>query len=115
MKGPIFYQLMLESNCFSGTIESKGLLRELQYLAMQNNQLEGLFPDTIGNLSSLMVLSASNNTLSGVLPASMSALTQLAVLDISNNCHTGTIQALPGSLDALACTGTLSMGRLTHS
>ena len=68
---------------------------------LYNNQLTGLLPGELGNLSSLIVLDVERNHLSGVIPASLGNLTALDTLWLSSNQLTGALPAEWGSLTNL--------------
>ncbi|XXG56982.1 hypothetical protein AAC387_Pa03g4264 [Persea americana] len=64
----------------------------LQLLALQKNLLEGVIPQSIGNLSSsLWKLYMGNNRIYGRIPASINRLSNLQLLDLSYNSISGEI------------------------
>uniref|UniRef100_A0A453D137 non-specific serine/threonine protein kinase n=2 Tax=Aegilops tauschii subsp. strangulata TaxID=200361 RepID=A0A453D137_AEGTS len=71
-------------------------------LSLDNNQLQGAIPDLVGKLSThLTSLHLSGNNLSGIVPSSLANLTSIIDLDLSNNSLTGTIEGWLGSLKKL--------------
>ncbi|XBI58863.1 hypothetical protein VPH35_040027 [Triticum aestivum] len=71
-------------------------------LSLDNNQLQGAIPDLVGKLSThLTSLHLSGNNLSGIVPSSLANLTSIIDLDLSNNSLTGTIEGWLGSLKNL--------------
>jgi len=61
-------------------------LKNLEQLFLSGNNLKGVLPPCLGNLSSLQILDLSNNQLEGNIAFShISHLTQLEYLSVSNN------------------------------
>lgn len=113
---PALEELFLDGNRFSGPIPSSPpLLRSLQRLEIQMNNLSGGLPE-LGSMPGLLYLDASDNLLSGELPPSLppslvqlslrnnllrgplagdlvEALPNLQVLDLSNNRISGELPA----------------------
>jgi hypothetical protein len=58
---------------------------------LSNNQLIGIIPSTLGNLSHLKALSMDSNRLAGTIPSTLGNLQQLFYIDLYNNTLTGTI------------------------
>ncbi|CAB9501882.1 serine threonine-protein kinase BRI1-like [Seminavis robusta] len=58
---------------------------DLELLALDNNDLEGTIPESIGDIASLRYLLLQNNKLEGTLPVSMANLQQLEVLRMDGN------------------------------
>jgi len=76
--------------------------RSLEYLALNNNQLQGAIPNLIGNFSTkLAYLRLSGNNLSGIVPPSLQNLSGLINLNLSINSFNGTIDGWVGSLKKL--------------
>jgi len=63
----------------------------LTYLSLSSNDLSGIIPESIGNLTSLTYLSLSSNDLSGIIPESIGNLTSLTNLNLSYNDLSGII------------------------
>ena len=58
----------------------------LNFLAIDGNLLEGVIPDSIGNLSKVLAnLYMGGNRIQGTIHASMGRLTGLTLLDLSYN------------------------------
>ncbi|XP_078153826.1 receptor kinase-like protein Xa21 [Carex rostrata] len=71
----------------------------LQWLYLDNNQLQGVLPSSITNLStSLLVLSISSNPISGSIPAELGKLNNLNLLDLSGMLLSGSIPLEIGNL-----------------
>nr|CAD1839382.1 unnamed protein product [Ananas comosus var. bracteatus] len=66
-------------------------LSALHNLNLARNHLKGRIPDKIGNLRSLESLDLSMNELNGTIPQSITALTSLGSLNLSNNNLSGRI------------------------
>ena len=60
-------------------------------MQVQNNQLTGSMPVTIGNFNELMYLDLSNNQFSGTLPLSLCNNNYIHYILINNNNFTGQI------------------------
>jgi Leucine-rich repeat (LRR) protein len=71
------------------------LPQELLYINMRGNNVSGILPATLGNLSSLTLLILQDNKLEGEIPSSLGNLSNLNQLYLSNNQLTGSI---PGSV-----------------
>ncbi|XP_010919440.1 receptor kinase-like protein Xa21 [Elaeis guineensis] len=75
---------------------------KLEFLAIDENHLEGAIPDSIGNLStSLAKLYMGGNRIYGSIPASIGKLTELTLLNMSHNLISGEIPAEIGQLKEL--------------
>jgi hypothetical protein len=86
----------LPYNQLSGIIpNSLGNLSELTYLVLQDNQLNGNIPTTLGNLLQLGWIYLNLNQLSGSIPSTFGRLSQLRNLSLNDNQLTGN---LPDSL-----------------
>lgn len=91
----------LPSNNLTGVLPPEiGDLTALEVLALANNHLVGEIPSTLGNLSRLRQLWLSNNLLDGSLPAELGSLSDIEYLDIMDNLLDGPIPS--------------SLGQLTH-
>ncbi|GAY54230.1 hypothetical protein CUMW_155090 [Citrus unshiu] len=90
----------LSDNRFTGKLPSKSFLcwnamkivnaSELRYLQDYNN-LQGLIPSCLGNLTNLESVDLSNNKFSGRIPQQLVELTFLAFFNVSDNYLTGLI------------------------
>ena len=90
--------LVLEDNDLNGTIPtSLGNLAELLVLDLSDNELSGVIPSELGNLDSLVTLDLSNNELSGEIPYAVIGLPSLQNLDLSGN----QFASLPSEREAL--------------
>lgn len=93
-------QINLTSNNLSGIIPvSIGNLTALTRIAFDSNSITGSIPTNIGSLSQLLVLYLQYNQLSGTIPSQLGNLSSLQYLLLSGNQLTGTI---PGSLGNLS-------------
>ena len=68
-----------------------GSLTNLQYLLLNNNQLEGAIPTQLGSLTSLTQLYLHNNRLSEALPPELGSLANLQQLYLYNNPLSGPV------------------------
>ncbi|KAL5710340.1 non-specific serine/threonine protein kinase [Ranunculus cassubicifolius] len=74
----------------------------LQFLAIDGNQLEGVIPDSLGNLSKVLSkLYMGGNRIYGNIPASVGHLTGLTLLNVSYNSISGEIPVDVGRLENL--------------
>jgi len=64
-------ELRLDGNSFSGQIPDFSACRNLQYIHLENNQLTGELPPSLGDLPNLKELYVQNNKLSGQVPKSL--------------------------------------------
>ncbi|MCS6842722.1 MAG: leucine-rich repeat domain-containing protein [Caldilineales bacterium] len=107
--------LQLQDNNLSGPLPaSLGDLRRLQSLNLANNDLTGSLPSTLGALAALESLLLSNNQLSGPIPSSLGNLTALRTLALDANQLSGPIPAALGNLAQLQ-TLNLSSNQLSGS
>ena len=82
----IVKNLDLNSNQLEGVLPKEiGNLTNLQRLDLSNNKLEGVLPKEIGNLTNLQRLYLYNNQLEGVLPKEIGNFTNLEWLYLQNN------------------------------
>uniref|UniRef100_A0A3B6KH70 non-specific serine/threonine protein kinase n=1 Tax=Triticum aestivum TaxID=4565 RepID=A0A3B6KH70_WHEAT len=65
-------ELRLDGNSFSGGIPDFSGCRNLQYIHLENNQLNGALPSSLGDLPNLKELYIQNNRLSGHIPRALS-------------------------------------------
>lgn len=59
------------------------MLRNFRFLDLSDNQLEGVIPSYLGDLSGMMQLNLSHNKLSGPIPEAFGKLLNLETLDLS--------------------------------
>ncbi|KAL6843002.1 hypothetical protein ACP4OV_027315 [Aristida adscensionis] len=74
---------------------------KLQQLYLAENNISGMLPNWIGQLTSLVVLDLSWNNIEGSLPASIGHLTSLRILGLSHNRLIGSIPQEIGMLTNL--------------
>jgi hypothetical protein len=79
----------------------------VSYISLGYNQLTGILPPELGNLSHLHALGLSSNRLHGPIPAEMGNLSELVSLEMSGNQLAGPLPAELGDLPNLR---TLSLG-----
>ena len=65
----------------------------VEELSLSNNNLNGVIPAELGNLSSLLFLWLNSNELSGTIPAELGNLSILRRLQVNSNKLSGTIPA----------------------
>ncbi|KAK9154409.1 hypothetical protein Sjap_001889 [Stephania japonica] len=83
-------RLYLGKNQISGIIPSKIIeLSHLTLLSLRNNFLTGSIPQGIGKLNNLQQLALEENKLSGQIPSSINNLTNLLYLGLSGNNFEG--------------------------
>ena len=82
-------------NTWYGVTVSNG---RVNYLSLQNNNLNGTLPSALGNLSALGYLNLGNNKLSGSIPLEISNLTKITNLQLNNNQLNGSIPVGIGNL-----------------
>jgi len=108
-------ELDLPENNLSGMIPSElGNLTNLTWLYLNDNQLTGSIPYEIGNLTNLRYLSLRNNQLTGSVPPEIGNLTNLVSLYLYDNQLTGSIPPEIGNLTNLLFLG-LANNQLTGS
>jgi hypothetical protein len=78
-----------------------GLLSQLTYLSLIENQLMGTIPSTLGRLMQLTELYLSTNQLTGTIPSTLGNLVNLTDLSLLENLLTGTIPSTLGNLTQL--------------
>lgn len=94
--------LLLPYNNLVGVLPNTiGNLSSLKYLILWNNKLSGNIPASIGNLSNLEYLSLWANKFSGNIPDSLSKLAKLKLLTLDGNQLSGDIPASLGNLTRL--------------
>jgi hypothetical protein len=95
-------EIALYHNNLSGIIPPDlGNLTSLFYLDLYLNQLSGGIPSEMGNLTNLDELSLSTNYLSGSIPPELSNLTNIKYLYLSGNQLSGSIPSELGNLTNL--------------
>jgi Leucine-rich repeat (LRR) protein len=67
-------------------------------LSLYANQLSGIIPVELGQLSKLLNLNLGVNQLNGTIPASLGQLSDLQSLSLNNNQLSGTIPVAPASI-----------------
>ncbi|XP_017979777.1 PREDICTED: leucine-rich repeat receptor protein kinase EMS1-like [Theobroma cacao] len=81
-----FLQFMnLEVNNFYGKVPDSFTKDRLGYLFLNDNQLEGLLPQSLANCSSLRILNLRNNKFTDTFPHRLASLRDLQVLILRNN------------------------------
>uniref|UniRef100_A0A0E0MFS4 Leucine-rich repeat-containing N-terminal plant-type domain-containing protein n=1 Tax=Oryza punctata TaxID=4537 RepID=A0A0E0MFS4_ORYPU len=82
-------------------IPQLGGLKNLQYLELYGNRLNGSIPAALGKLENLVSLDLYNNLLTGTIPTSLGAMSHLRYLRLSRNKLTGAIPPSLGNLMSL--------------
>ena len=101
--------LALVDNQLSGELPAElGSLSSLRFLELSGNQLVGPIPSELGSLSALKGLGLGQNSLSGGIPAELGLLSQLTYLNLRFNQLNGEIPSQLGNLRNL--TGLLLIG-----
>ena len=94
--------LGLFGNNLTGMIPTAlGNLSMLTGLSLSDNNLSGSIPTALSNLSNLNQLSLYSNDLSGMIPTALGNLSNLEVLDLSDNDLTGMIPTALSDLSNL--------------
>ena len=94
--------LLLDYNELSGLIPAElGNLTNLWHLSLRGNQLSGEIPYALGYLSNLSRLDLGNNELSGPIPAELGNLRNLQHLSLRGNQLSGEIPTALGNLSEL--------------
>ncbi|TKW37274.1 hypothetical protein SEVIR_1G036500v4 [Setaria viridis] len=96
-------ELGLSYNKLQGVLPNSigNLSTRLEYLAIGNNNLTGAIPEGIGNLINLNYLSMGNNIFKGAIPLSFGNLKKLDRLYLLNNALSGPIPVTLGNLTKL--------------
>ncbi|CAN7136959.1 unnamed protein product [Brassica rapa subsp. narinosa] len=85
-----------------GTEFSEGILGYMYGMDLSSNELSGVIPEELGNLSRVRALNLSHNFLSGSIPSSFYNLKDIESLDLSYNELHGSIPQQLTSLISLA-------------
>ncbi|KAL6193424.1 hypothetical protein ACLB2K_034508 [Fragaria x ananassa] len=90
------YMELYENNFFGPIPSAIGHLSKLVSLDLRvfRNNLTGAIPSSLGNLTSLVLLQLNRNKLTGVLPVEVIGLVRfgkLLILDVSSNLLVGTV------------------------
>ena len=102
--------LILAGNGLDGVLpESLGQLSSLTTLDLMGNRLSGTIPAALGLLATLDFLDLSHNRLTEVIPAELADLTHLRVLCLNHNQLTGSVP------EGLAALPKLEVLRLAHN
>ena len=84
----------LDNNNLSGNIPTTlGSLSNIHNLVLSHNKLTDTVPSTLGNLVSLQLLALNSNYLIGAIPAELGNLVNLQKLYLANNSFSGTVPA----------------------
>lgn len=67
-------------------------------ISLPTNNLNGILPSSIGNLTALTLLKLSTNFIQGELPSTIGNLVQLTELDVDDNRFTGICKQQPTTL-----------------
>ncbi|KAM3317140.1 hypothetical protein ACQJBY_035015 [Aegilops geniculata] len=96
--------LALDNNKLEGVLPNSiaNLSTNLEYFSVTGNMLHGNIPEGIGNLVNLQLLQMDGNFLHGKIPESIGNLGILAELYLNNNSLSGPIQPMLGNLTALS-------------
>ncbi|KAF3453753.1 hypothetical protein FNV43_RR04194 [Rhamnella rubrinervis] len=79
---------------------------QLNFLAIDGNQLEGVIPESIGNLSKVLSkLYMGGNRIYGKIPTSIGSLSSLTLLNLTSNSISGEIPPQIGQLQQLQMLG----------
>ena len=94
--------LILNNRQLTGTIPaSLGSLTSLQFLYLYKNQLTGPIPSQLGSLTGFQTVLLHENRLSGPIPSQLGSLTNLQSLWLNDNQLSGPIPSQLGSLTRL--------------
>nr|GME08852.1 receptor-like protein 12 [Ipomoea batatas] len=88
-------ELSLEYNDLSGGFPSFPENGSLRMISVTQTQFSGSLPASISNLSNLSVLDLSSCNFIGSIPSTMAQLTSLTYVDFSHNKFTGSIPNFP--------------------
>ncbi|KAJ7949604.1 putative Leucine-rich receptor-like kinase family protein [Quillaja saponaria] len=97
--------LQLSKNIFSGEIQTLKECKDLKFIDLGDNKLDGEIPAWIGqHLPNLIVLRLRSNKLYGSIPITLCNLSALQILDLSLNNISGKIPYCLNNLTALCDT-----------
>jgi len=97
------YTIDLRNNNLTGILPSTiGNLTGLQSLQLDVNFIGGSIPSSMGNLINLQYLSIIINQLTGAIPSSLGNLTNLVWLRLADNQLSGSLPSSLGNLSSLA-------------
>ena len=95
--------LDLQENNMNGSVPSSlGNLSALTFLSLRNNNLSGSLPDEIGNMTEMTDLDFAFNNLSGAVPETLGNLSKLVALFLDFNAFEGSIPLSLGRLKNLS-------------
>lgn len=95
-------EISITANELQGVLpDNLGDLSELEVLNLSSNRMYGSLPYSLFRLKKLTVLQLSGNSFSGNIPAEISNLTNLKVLSLSGNQLNGNIPPQIGNLSNL--------------
>ncbi|XVF78846.1 hypothetical protein PTKIN_Ptkin14bG0170200 [Pterospermum kingtungense] len=89
----------LQMNKFYGKIPDSFMNNSLRNLFLNDNQLEGLVPPSLGNCGSLEILNLGNNMLTDTFPHWLASLPSLQILVLRSNRLHGALPSSPASSD----------------
>ncbi|XP_057737394.1 MDIS1-interacting receptor like kinase 2-like [Arachis stenosperma] len=93
---------LCQENLLGGKIPNEiGNIRNLTWLALDDNNFYGPIPPSLGNCTHLSVLRVNQNHFSGTIPSSIGKLTNLRGLRFQINNLTGTVPREFGNLSSL--------------
>ncbi|KAG1362579.1 putative LRR receptor-like serine/threonine-protein kinase [Cocos nucifera] len=95
--------LDIDDNNLAGVLPNSisNLSIDMRFLYFGLNQISGSLPSDIGNLKNLVVISMGRNLLTGNIPASLGNLNALHELDVSENKFSGQIPPSLGNISQL--------------
>lgn len=95
-------EINLPSNNLTGIIpEEIGNLTNLEWLNLSDNNLSGKIPAGIGNLNSIKTLALQSNQLTGSIPTELWDLSSLEILWLASNQLSGTLTTDISKLNSL--------------
>ncbi|XP_028788165.1 receptor-like protein kinase isoform X2 [Neltuma alba] len=103
--------LYLQNNQLSGEIPSSiGNCSKLQELFLNVNHIQGTLPETLNNLHDIVYLGFANNDLRGTIPLGSGSCKNLFLLDLSYNLFSGGIPSSLGNCSGLTEFSAVSSG-----